>query len=489
MLATRSSILDRRLLPQPTIQVEPYDPAWADTFLVLAEELTGLLAGVGVLSLEHVGSTAVPGLAAKPIIDVDVVVEADDVAPAVRALEWAGYGYRGTMEVPDRHVIRSPPGEDPRQHVYVVVAESLALRNHLTVRRVLRENSVIRSRYAKAKRTLAANTSSGEEYTTGKTGIIDEILRLGGLPESERASIRLIHEVSRARRTDANTVVTDDGTQLWVEVSGDPDGAPVLLCHGGPGVGDYLEELRDLLVGLGTRVVRWDQRGAGRSTRQGPFSLERFVADLEAVRRTVAGQQCWVVGHSWGANLALAHAWQYSHHLRGVAYLCGTGLEWWPDYSRRHKDGQQERLGAELGTRLAELRTKERTVAEEEEFQLLYLRSELADTGDTKLARRLVERDRRHGINYKVNAAINDELKTLSLGLQQSRCLAVTVPVVVVSGEHEPRPTAALDSMIESLPLTESIMIRDAGHWPWLEAPDQMVELIGQFLDSTTMSR
>ena len=153
---------------------------------------------------------------------------------------------------------------------------------------------------------------------------------------------------------------------MWVEESGRSDGTPVVLCHGGPGMADYLEELRDLLVESGMRVVRWDQRGAGRSDREGPYSVERFVADLEEVRRTVFGERCWMVGHSWGANLAIAYAQQHSHNLFGVVYLCGTGLEWWPEYASRHKQRQSERLGPQLGARLDELRDKRRTSEEEE---------------------------------------------------------------------------------------------------------------------------
>lgn len=248
---------------------------------------------------------------------------------------------------------------------------------------------------------------------------------------------------------------------------------------------DYMKDLRDILTEAGMRVVRWDQRGAGRSERKGPYSVERFVADLEAVRRTMAGQTCWLIGHSWGANLALASAQLHSYQLRGVVYMCGTGLEWWPDHSARHKERQTKRLGRVLGARLEDLRNRAKTEPEEEEYQLLYLRSELADTEDVELARRLFETDRRFPINFEVNAAINNEMKRWDLRRQQSRCLAVTVPVLVVDGQFDPRPAEALDSLVESIPDVTRARIDGAGHWPWLEQPQHTRELLSEFLSAT----
>ncbi len=100
--------------------------------------------------VEHVGSTAVPGLAAKPVLDIDVVVPAGDVDAAVAALESAGYVHRGDLGVPDREAFHAPD-DDPRRHVYVCRAGSLSVRNHLAVRDVLRRREDLREAYAAVK--------------------------------------------------------------------------------------------------------------------------------------------------------------------------------------------------------------------------------------------------------------------------------------------------------------------------------------------------
>ena len=97
----------------------------------------------------------------------------------------------------------------------------------------------------------------------------------------------------------------DDGCRLWTADTG--RGAPLILCHGGPGLWDMFGSLANSLAG-DVRVIRWDQRGCGRSERRGPYSVARSVADLDAVRAQLAVGRVAVLGHSWGATLALRYS-------------------------------------------------------------------------------------------------------------------------------------------------------------------------------------
>ena len=128
------------------IEVVPYHSTWPATFQTIRSELAEALDSVEVVGIEHVGSSAMPGLAAKPVIDVDVVVAGDQVDAAIEALGTVGYVHRGGMGVPDRHSL-AVPDRGPRRHVHVVVDGSLALRNHLGVRDVLRADRDLRERY------------------------------------------------------------------------------------------------------------------------------------------------------------------------------------------------------------------------------------------------------------------------------------------------------------------------------------------------------
>jgi len=86
---------------------------------------------------------------------------------------------------------------------------------------------------------------------------------------------------------------------------------------------DYLGPVARLLDDM-FLVYRYDQRGCGQSTGDGPFTVTQFVADLEALRRALGQETWWVGGHSWGAELALRYALGHPGHVHGVIYVCRT---------------------------------------------------------------------------------------------------------------------------------------------------------------------
>jgi GrpB-like predicted nucleotidyltransferase (UPF0157 family) len=172
------------------ITVVDYDPRWPERFAALRAEYAAALAdaGVPVVAIEHVGSTSVPGLAAKPVIDCDIVVAEEDVAAASDALVGLGFTPQGELGIPQRWAFE-PPDRLPHTNTYVVVDGCLSLRNHLAVRETLRANSELRDRYAATKKRVGAETSDIDEYGQGKNAVVQEILAAAGLSDAERASI------------------------------------------------------------------------------------------------------------------------------------------------------------------------------------------------------------------------------------------------------------------------------------------------------------
>jgi GrpB-like predicted nucleotidyltransferase (UPF0157 family) len=172
-----------------TITVVPYDHQWPAQFASIRDELGRALADIPVLAIEHVGSTSVPELAAKPIIDIDVVVERDQVPKAIGAVTAGGYRHLGDLGIADRHAL-GPPDDGIRRNVYVVVAGSLALRNHLAVRDALRRDEALRAEYGQLKRDLAARGGIDiDTYVAGKTELIGRILAEAGFTDEEIAAI------------------------------------------------------------------------------------------------------------------------------------------------------------------------------------------------------------------------------------------------------------------------------------------------------------
>ncbi len=172
------------------VDVREYDPSWVERFEVLRAEYAAALdsAGVPHFAIEHVGSTSVPGLAAKPIVDCDIVVDAEHVAAASDVLVGLGFEPRGELGIPHRWAFWEPD-RLVGTSTYVVIAGSLAFRNHLAVRDELRRNPELRDEYGAVKMRLAASGVDIYEYGAGKNAIVQRILATAGLNEEERNSI------------------------------------------------------------------------------------------------------------------------------------------------------------------------------------------------------------------------------------------------------------------------------------------------------------
>ncbi|MBO0830681.1 MAG: GrpB family protein [Actinobacteria bacterium] len=172
------------------ITVVEYDPAWPERFEVLRREYAAAMAaaGVPVIAIEHVGSTSVPGLAAKPIIDCDIIVAQPQVTAASDVLISLGFTPQGELGIPQRWAFKAPE-RLAGTNTYVTVDGCLSLRNHLGVRDVLRANAELRAEYAAVKLHAGAHAVTIDEYLQAKSGVVQKILASAGLTDAERASI------------------------------------------------------------------------------------------------------------------------------------------------------------------------------------------------------------------------------------------------------------------------------------------------------------
>lgn len=172
------------------VLVSEYDPGWPQRFERLRQEYATAMAaaGVPVVAIEHVGSTAVPGLAAKPIIDCDIVVAEPAVIAASETLVALGFTALGELGIPSRWAFKEPQ-RLAGTNTYVVIEGSLSLRNHMAVRNSLRADSGLRAEYGAVKRRIAAVAGNIEEYGQGKSAIVQRILTAAVLTDAELASI------------------------------------------------------------------------------------------------------------------------------------------------------------------------------------------------------------------------------------------------------------------------------------------------------------
>ena len=158
------------------IIVLPYDGQWKQDFITIKAELQEALDELA-LRIEHVGSTSVPGLSAKPIIDIDVVVKPGDVEYAIGALKSIGYIHEGNLGIEGREAF-SYEGKEHllTHHLYVCPEDSTELKRHLAFRDYLRTHQAAREKYGNIKLEAAKLYPEDiDKYIEYKSPIIEEI--------------------------------------------------------------------------------------------------------------------------------------------------------------------------------------------------------------------------------------------------------------------------------------------------------------------------
>lgn len=178
----------------------PYDPEWKQAFEKLSAVLYPRLKDFEI-NIQHVGSTSVPGLHAKPILDIDIIIhDKSSLDHISEILASMGYIGRGDQGVPGRFAFRQSSPHTPlrgegekwqEHHLYVCFSDSLALKNHIIFRDSLLKDGDLVEEYSNLKMDLVNQKGmTREQYTIQKTAFILNVLTSNGLTENELNEIR-----------------------------------------------------------------------------------------------------------------------------------------------------------------------------------------------------------------------------------------------------------------------------------------------------------
>jgi GrpB-like predicted nucleotidyltransferase (UPF0157 family) len=179
-MAAQFRVAQPMINPKP-LRVVAHCDTWPADFAAVRSELIAAFAGQHIL-VEHIGSTSVPGLCAKPVIDV--LVGADSLArieAAIPQLQAAGYDYvsKYEAELPMRRYFVKPESQSPRVHVHAVCLGSEFWQEQLLFRDTLRADTAVRDAYAKLKLELArVHANDKAAYTDAKGPFIRDVLAL-----------------------------------------------------------------------------------------------------------------------------------------------------------------------------------------------------------------------------------------------------------------------------------------------------------------------
>ena len=270
-------------------------------------------------------------------------------------------------------------------------------------------------------------------------------------------------------------MVVVPGGQLWTATSG--TGIPLVLCHGGPGAYDYLEPVAQMVDDI-AEVHRFDQRGGGRSTRDGPHTVASLVADIERLR-IHWGHERWLVGgQSRGAHLALFYALAHPERTDGVVFMNGTGIRWgWGPARRstrmkRLSEGEQQ-----------EVLRLERAVADgdgEAPLERLHELWWLTDFADRTVAARSGRYDAYPRDPEVIVSLERDWQATLD---QIERQLALLdAPALVLHGDSDPIGQDGPREVARLLRRSTFVILERVGHLPWLEDPETLRQALRRFL-------
>ena len=271
-----------------------------------------------------------------------------------------------------------------------------------------------------------------------------------------------------------------NGVCLWTAIQG--GGLPMALCHGGPGGYDYLEPVAAMVDDL-CRVLRYDQRGSGRSQAAGPYDVATFVQDLEGLRKHFGFAQWIVGGHSWGACLALAYAVQYSQRTTAVVYVSGTGMDprWRDEYRRNRLDALDDAERQEF----QHLRARREHASGEERARLqrrLRVLSRQTDVFDVRRVDDLPSFEE-HPTSDQANLQVGSDWEACIKQPEFHRAVyGLSMPVLLLHGAGDPRPAHYIEALAARLVGGRFHCIPEAGHFPWIEQPRQVRASLRTFI-------
>lgn len=163
--------------------VVPYDETWKSAFEEIKKELEQVIGDL-IIGIEHVGSTSVEGLSAKPCIDIDVIIKDYSIFDTVVSrLETIGYTHEGNLGIKDREAFKySDKPHLQKHHLYVCPQQSKELYRHITFRDFLRSNPEAVKKYGSTKETAAQLFLDNiEKYIEYKSPCIEELYEICGL--------------------------------------------------------------------------------------------------------------------------------------------------------------------------------------------------------------------------------------------------------------------------------------------------------------------
>lgn len=276
----------------------------------------------------------------------------------------------------------------------------------------------------------------------------------------------------------AATFQSDDGVTLHYEIVG--KGEPVVLLSGGPGFSpEYLRPVADAL-GKKYAAVLFHQRGTGKSVLAkydgSVLDVKKLVADVDALRRELKQEKLTIAAHSFGGILSMMYAREHPDRIRALALIDSGGptLAAVPKFNAN----LEARFSAEEKLRVKEWSEPERMKADRKRAVLEITKAKApAYFADRSKAPLIIDPMDEQTFNDAVFWGVVIQMMALDLraGLEKMKA-----PVLVIHGKQDPLESA--EEVHATFPGSQLVLIENAGHFPWLEKPEQVNRALDAFL-------
>lgn len=276
-----------------------------------------------------------------------------------------------------------------------------------------------------------------------------------------------------------------NGTSFYYQTIG--TGTPIFVLHGGPGGSHryFLPHLEPLAETH--QLILFDQRGTGQSDGNldmRAVSIGQFVEDIDALRASFGFERISVVGHSWGAVLALFYAFEHQERLDRLILVAPRPLT--NAFIVEHGNIVRQRFQGLSPVEQQTLQTTcERPMAELSEAEAVDCVT-LAARLDFFDPSKAVQVDWSNEPNTLKNRGTVETLLTASFNRLQSGVeaglVAIQVPTLIVHGEYDPIPAASVEYLHRHIAGSQLVMLPESGHFPFVEQPEGFTAVVGTFL-------
>lgn len=281
--------------------------------------------------------------------------------------------------------------------------------------------------------------------------------------------------------TESVSAVESDSTSLHTVSVG--EGVPIIVVSGGPGLGHYyLRPGMDILADR-FRLIYYDQRGSGSSELGDPdkASFSAAIDDLDAVRQGFGIERANLLGHSFGANLALLYASRHPQHVASLV-LANPGPPFRRDQQEMLGAAMRGRIGAQDGEKLQRLRLTEQFQRGDPEtvedfIRTLYIPFFRDPASASKISFDFTE--------LSAESALGEEawMHELAQLDEQSIAGSVRAPTLVLYAELDPIPEEFARSLADSIPGARYEFLKGANHMAYYEDPEIFAKAVVPFLE------